>query len=91
VGGDGAINQREQEHRNQWRQAREGTYLLRTNVQSDDAGQLWKKYIQPTEVEAAFRVLKTELRIRPLFHQLERRIKVTWPSHPPAPRHLADR
>jgi len=66
---------RKLEDRNQWQQARKGAYLLRTNVQSDDAEQLWKKYIQLTEVEAAFRVLKTELRIRPFFHHLERRIK----------------
>ena len=36
---------------------------------------LWKKYIQLTEVEAAFRTLKSELAIRPLFHQLEKRVK----------------
>ena len=35
----------------------------------------WKKYIQLTEVEAAFRTLKSELAIRPLFHQLEKRVK----------------
>jgi transposase len=36
---------------------------------------LWSQYIQLTEVEAAFRALKSELSIRPLFHQLERRVK----------------
>jgi transposase len=36
---------------------------------------LWKKYTQLTKVEAAFRTLKSELAIRPLFHQLERRVK----------------
>jgi transposase len=61
--------------RDQWQQAREGAYLLRTNLQADNAEQLWTKYIQLTEVEAAFRVLKSELQIRPFFHQLERRIK----------------
>jgi transposase len=58
-----------------WQKAREGAYLLRTNLQAEDAEQLWKKYIQLTEVEAAFRALKSELSIRPFFHQLERRIK----------------
>lgn len=58
-----------------WRQAREGAYLLRTNLQGGTPEDLWKKYIQLTEAEAAFRVLKSELSIRPLFHQLEHRVK----------------
>ena len=58
-----------------WRQAREGAYLLRTNLTADTAEDLWKKYMQLTEVEAAFRVLKSEMSIRPIFHQLERRVK----------------
>jgi transposase len=59
----------------QWLEAREGAYLLRTNLTADSAADLWKKYIQLTEVEAAFRTLKSELAIRPLFHQLEKRVK----------------
>ena len=59
----------------QWLEAREGTYLLRTNLTVDGAADLWKKYMQLTEVEAAFRTLKSELAIRPLFHQLEKRVK----------------
>ncbi len=59
----------------QWLEAREGAYLLRTNLTADSAAELWKKYMQLTEVEAAFRTLKSELAIRPLFHQLERRMK----------------
>jgi transposase len=59
----------------QWREAREGAYLLRTNLTATTASQLWAQYMQLTEVEAAFRALKTELSIRPLFHQLERRVK----------------
>jgi transposase len=39
------------------------------------SSQLWKSYIQLTEAEAAFRALKSELSIRPIFHQLERRAK----------------
>ena len=58
-----------------WQQLREGAYLLRTNLQAGSAEQLWSQYIQLTEAEAAFRVLKSELLIRPLFHQLERRVK----------------
>jgi transposase len=58
-----------------WQQLREGAYLLRTNLSGESAGELWKKYIQLTEAEAAFRTLKSELSIRPIFHQLERRAK----------------
>jgi transposase len=48
---------------------------LRANLTADSPAELWKQYIQLTEVEAAFRTLKSELAIRPLFHQLERRVK----------------
>src|SRR5687767_9786878 len=58
-----------------WREAREGAYMLRTNLTAEPATQLWQKYMQLTEVEAAFRALKSELAIRPLFHQLEKRVK----------------
>jgi transposase len=58
-----------------WRDARDGAYLLRTNLVGDTVEQLWTKYIQLTEAEAAFRALKSELAIRPVFHQLERRAK----------------
>jgi transposase len=61
--------------RQAWREAREGAYLLRTNLTGESAEELWNKYIQLTEAEAAFRVLKSALWIRPLFHQLERRVK----------------
>ncbi len=63
------------ESRRAWQEAREGAYLLRTNLQADSASELWTKYIQLTEAEAAFRALKSELAIRPLFHQRERRVK----------------
>ncbi len=61
--------------RRAWQEAREGAYLLRTNLQAEAASELWTKYIQLTEAEAAFRALKSELSIRPLFHQLEHRVK----------------
>ncbi len=62
------------EHRT-WQQLREGAYLLRTNITGENASDLWTKYIQLTEAEAAFRALKSELSIRPIFHQIERRVK----------------
>ncbi len=66
---------RQKPEQQQWLEAREGAYLLRTNLTVDGAADLWKKYMQLTEVEAAFRTLKSELAIRPLFHQLEKRVK----------------
>ena len=61
--------------RRAWQEARAGAYLLRTNLPAESASELWTKYIQLTEAEAAFRALKSELSIRPLFHQLEPRVK----------------
>jgi transposase len=61
--------------RKSWRDAREGAYLLRTNLQAETAEQLWCKYMQLSEAEASFRALKSELSIRPLFHQREPRVK----------------
>ncbi len=63
------------EDRKDWRESREGAYLLRTNLQAETAEELWSKYMQLTEAEASFRALKSELSIRPLFHQLEPRVK----------------
>lgn len=55
---------------------REGRYLLRTNITSGrTAEQLWQFYIQLTEVEAAFKNLKDDLALRPIYHQLEHRIE----------------
>ena len=63
------------EDRKAWRESREGAYLLRTNLQVQTAEELWTKYMQLTEAEAAFRALKSEISIRPLFHQKEARVK----------------
>jgi hypothetical protein len=63
------------EDRKNWREAREGSYLLRTNLTAETAEELWSKYMQLTEAEASVRALKGELSIRPLFHQLEPRVK----------------
>ena len=54
---------------------REGHYLLRTNLSNDNPAELWSYYIQLTEVEQAFKELKGDLGIRPVFHQLESRIE----------------
>lgn len=54
---------------------REGRYLLRSNLTGKDPAKLWQFYIQLTQVEAAFRDLKDDLSLRPIFHQLESRIE----------------
>ncbi|MGO8698886.1 MAG: hypothetical protein ACLQVY_14320 [Limisphaerales bacterium] len=55
---------------------REGRYLLRTNITGGrTAEELWQFYIQLTEVEAAFKNLKDDLALRPIYHQLEHRIE----------------
>jgi hypothetical protein len=54
---------------------REGRYLLRTNLTESDPAQLWQFYLQLVEVEAAFKTLKGDLAIRPVFHQHEQRIE----------------
>jgi len=63
------------EHRRNWAQMTEGIYLLRTNLKAHDSEQLWKAYIQLTQAEAAFRTLKSDLAIRPIFHQRSVRVK----------------
>jgi transposase len=64
-----------QEDRQVWRGLREGAYMLRSNLQAGTAEELWSRYMQLTEAEASFRALKSELSIRPLFPQLEPRVK----------------
>jgi len=64
-----------QKERQTWRDLREGAYMLRTNLQAESAQELWSQYMQLTEAEASFRALKSELSIRPLFHQKEPRVK----------------
>ena len=54
---------------------REGRYLLRTNLAEKDPALLWQYYVQLVAVEEAFKTLKDDLAIRPIFHQEERRIE----------------
>jgi transposase len=63
--------------RDKLRQARrrEGRYLLRTNLCGRQPADLWQFYIQLTEIEAAFKNLKDDLTLRPIYHQLEHRIE----------------
>lgn len=54
---------------------REGRYLLRTNLGAQEPERLWTFYIQLTEVEQAFKELKHDLAVRPIFHHNEHRIE----------------
>jgi transposase len=54
---------------------REGRYLLRTNLTEDNPVRLWSYYLQLVRVEDAFKNLKGDLAIRPIFHQLEARVE----------------
>ena len=64
-------------NRSKYRQvcSRDGRYLLRTNQTATDPADLWKQYMVLTEVEEAFRNLKGDLAVRPIYHQLEHRIE----------------
>jgi len=58
-----------------WAELSEGCYLLRTNLTDIDPQTLWRRYIQLTEAEWAFRIAKDELVIRPIWHQKTDRVK----------------
>jgi transposase len=54
---------------------RDGHYLLRTNLVAEDPAVLWDRYMQLTQIEAAFKCLKSDLGIRPIYHQREHRVE----------------
>jgi transposase len=58
----------------EWARRTEGCYLLRSNVTDWTPEELWRAYVQLTEAEAAFRVHKSDLQIRPVWHQREHRV-----------------
>jgi hypothetical protein len=64
-------------HREKLRRARrrEGRYLLRTNLTESDPAKLWSLYLQLVTVEEAFKNLKGDLAVRPIFHQKEKRVE----------------
>ena len=63
------------ESRRTWATLSAGCYLLRTNVREWSDEELWKAYIQLTEAEAAFRIHKSDLCLRPIWHQKEDRVR----------------
>ena len=58
-----------------WAALSEGAYLLRSNIRDWTDQQLWKAYIQLTQAEAAFRIQKDQLNVRPIWHQREERVQ----------------
>jgi hypothetical protein len=58
-----------------WAALSEGAYLLRSNISDWNDQQLWKAYIQLTQAEAAFRIQKDQLNLRPIWHQREERVQ----------------
>jgi transposase len=69
-----------------WAALSEGAYLLRSNITDWSDAQLWKAYIQLTQAEAAFRIHKDQLCVRPIWHQREDRVQAhilvcfRWPD-----------
>jgi transposase len=59
----------------EWAERSEGAYVLRSNITDWTDAQLWKAYIQLTQAEAAFRIQKDQLNVRPIWHQLAHRVQ----------------
>ena len=53
----------------------DGHYLLRSNLTGEDPAVLWERYVQLTQIEAAFKTMKSELGLRPIYHQLGHRVE----------------
>ena len=61
--------------RQNWQQLTQGCYMLRSNIADWSAEDLWHAYIHLTDVEAAFRIQKNDLVLRPIWHQTEKRVQ----------------
>lgn len=70
-----ALEITERSDRSAWAQQAQGAYLLRTNYPERDPRKLWKWYLQLQQAEAAFRTSKTDLGLRPVFHQKTERVE----------------
>lgn len=66
---------RERSEWNAWARLVEGAYILRSNVRDWSAEELWQAYMQLSEAEGAFRIQKTDLKIRPIWHQKTERVE----------------
>jgi transposase len=74
VGGAKVIWTKREDWR-EWSRLSEGCYMLRSNIRDWSPEELWKAYIQLTEAEEAFRIHKSDLSIRPIWHQKEERVR----------------
>jgi len=75
VGAQGELSYRLRKDKLRQAMRREGRYLLRSNICADDPASLWRLYILLTQVEEAFKNLKGDLAVRPIFHQIQDRIE----------------
>lgn len=75
--GDGraALHWQKREARREWAHLSEGCYLLRTNIRDWSGEALWRAYIQLSQAEAAFRIHKQDLSLRPIWHQKADRVR----------------
>ncbi len=69
------VSWRKLEDRQDWQQMTQGCYMLRSNITDWSAEDLWHAYIHLTDVEAAFRIQKNDLVLRPIWHQKEKRVQ----------------
>lgn len=74
TGGKLTVRWRKRPDRHEWTRLSQGCYLLRSNITDWSAEELWRAYIHLTEAEAAFRIQKSDLVLRPIWHQKEKRI-----------------
>ena len=75
VGADGALTYSLRKDKLREVTRREGRYLLRSNLAAEEPAQIWRLYMLLTQVEEAFKNLKGDLSVRPIYHQLEHRIE----------------
>jgi len=73
--GGTALSWKKREERREWARLSEGCYVLRTNITDWSGEALWRAYIQLTQAEAAFRIHKQDLSLRPIWHQTEGRVR----------------
>jgi transposase len=73
--GGAEVSWERREERRAWSELSHGCYMLRTNIADWSAEELWKAYIQLTQAESAFRICKSELELRPVWHQKQERVQ----------------
>jgi transposase len=73
--GAAAVSWKKREEHREWASLSEGCYVLRTNITEWSGEALWRAYIQLTQAEAAFRIHKQDLSLRPIWHQKEERVR----------------